>query len=315
MVQARPETVQSLKTGSRFTLHHLLETGPVLATGAAIGDSIAQGTACVIRSAADIEKFRDGAILVTEMTDPDWVPIMKRAAGIVTDHGGPTSHAAIVSRELGVPAVVGTGNATGVLAEGQAVTLSCAEGDQGRVYAGSARVRNRGRGPGRAAGDAHQSHGQHRQPRGRLPVVAAARGRRRAGPDGVHHQRPDPGPSDGAGPSGAGHGPAGGGADPGADARLRRPTGLLRGRPGAGHREDRRAVPPEPGDRAAQRLQDQRVRAPGGRFSLRGGRGEPHAGVPRRLALLRRAVPGGVRARMPGPEAGPGGASASATSS
>ena len=137
MVQARPETVQSLKSGSRFTLHHLLETGAVLATGAAIGDSIAQGTACVIRSAADIEKFRDGAILVTEMTDPDWVPIMKRAAGIVTDHGGPTSHAAIVSRELGVPAVVGTGNATGVLAEGLAVTLSCAEGDQGRVYAGT----------------------------------------------------------------------------------------------------------------------------------------------------------------------------------
>ncbi|MDQ0754484.1 phosphoenolpyruvate synthase [Arthrobacter sp. B3I4] len=137
MVQARPETVQSLKTGSRFTLHHLRETGAVLVTGAAIGDSIAQGTACVIRSAADIETFRDGAILVTEMTDPDWVPIMKRAAGIVTDRGGPTSHAAIVSRELGVPAVVGTGNATGVLLENQAVTLSCAEGDLGRVYAGS----------------------------------------------------------------------------------------------------------------------------------------------------------------------------------
>lgn len=137
MVQARPETVQSQKTGSRFTLHHLLETGTVLARGAAIGDSIAQGTACVIRSAADIENFRDGAILVTEMTDPDWVPIMKRAAGIVTDHGGPTSHAAIVSRELGVPAVVGTGNATTVLAEGLAVTISCAEGDEGRVYRGS----------------------------------------------------------------------------------------------------------------------------------------------------------------------------------
>ncbi|KQN89175.1 phosphoenolpyruvate synthase [Arthrobacter sp. Leaf69] len=137
MVQARPETVQSQKSGSRFTLHHLRETGTVLASGAAIGDSIAQGTACVIRSAADIENFRDGAILVTEMTDPDWVPVMKRAAGIVTDHGGPTSHAAIVSRELGVPAVVGTGNATTVLAEGLAVTISCAEGDEGRVYEGS----------------------------------------------------------------------------------------------------------------------------------------------------------------------------------
>ncbi|MBP1137974.1 pyruvate,water dikinase [Arthrobacter sp. PvP023] len=137
MVQARPETVQARKSGTRFTIHHLRGTGKVLASGAAIGDSIAQGTACVIRSTRDIDSFRDGAILVTEMTDPDWVPVMKRASGIVTDHGGTTSHAAIVSRELGVPAVVGTGNGTSVLGEGQAVTLSCAEGDQGRVYEGT----------------------------------------------------------------------------------------------------------------------------------------------------------------------------------
>ncbi|QCO96689.1 phosphoenolpyruvate synthase [Arthrobacter sp. 24S4-2] len=137
MVQARPETVQALKSGTRFTIHHLRGTGKVLASGAAIGDSIAQGTACVIRDTRDIDTFRDGAILVTEMTDPDWVPVMKRASGIVTDHGGTTSHAAIVSRELGVPAVVGTGNGTSVLGEGQAVTLSCAEGDLGKVYDGT----------------------------------------------------------------------------------------------------------------------------------------------------------------------------------
>lgn len=137
MVQARPETVQALKSGTRFTIHHLRGTGKILASGAAIGDSIAQGTACVIRDTRDIDTFRDGAILVTEMTDPDWVPVMKRASGIVTDHGGTTSHAAIVSRELGVPAVVGTGNGTSVLGEGQAVTLSCAEGDLGRVYEGT----------------------------------------------------------------------------------------------------------------------------------------------------------------------------------
>ena len=95
MVQARPETVQSQKTGSRFTLHHLLETGTVLARGAAIGESIAQGTACVIRSAADIENFRDGAILVTEMTDPDWVPIMKRAPA-----SSPTTAAPPATRPL-----------------------------------------------------------------------------------------------------------------------------------------------------------------------------------------------------------------------
>lgn len=137
MVQARPETVQALKSASRFTIHHLREKGKLLVSGAAIGDSIAQGTACVIRNSADIENFRDGAILVTEMTDPDWVPVMKRASGIVTDHGGTTSHAAIVSRELGVPAVVGTGNGTSLLSERQPITLSCAEGDQGRVYEGT----------------------------------------------------------------------------------------------------------------------------------------------------------------------------------
>ncbi|HEY8914647.1 phosphoenolpyruvate synthase [Lacisediminihabitans sp.] len=137
MVQARPETVQSRKSGTRFTIHRLTETGTVLVSGAAIGDSIASAPACVIRNPADIESFQDGAILVTEMTDPDWVPIMMRAAGIVTDHGGPTSHAAIISRELGVPAVVGTGNATDAIRDGQTITLSCAEGDQGHVYDGA----------------------------------------------------------------------------------------------------------------------------------------------------------------------------------
>ncbi|GER23449.1 hypothetical protein NCCP1664_19450 [Zafaria cholistanensis] len=102
-----------------------------------MGESIAVGGACLVRSPADLASFRDGAILVAEMTDPDWVPVMRRAAGIVTDHGGPTSHAAIVSRELGVPAVVGTGNGTALLADGDTITLSCAEGEQGRVYAGA----------------------------------------------------------------------------------------------------------------------------------------------------------------------------------
>lgn len=137
MVQARPETVQARKTGTRFTTHHLTQEGTLLLSGAAIGDAIATGSACVIRDPADIENFRDGAILVTEMTDPDWVPIMTRASGIVTDHGGTTSHAAIVSRELGIPAVVGTSTATEVLKEGQDITLSCAEGDQGHIYEGT----------------------------------------------------------------------------------------------------------------------------------------------------------------------------------
>jgi pyruvate,water dikinase len=137
MVQARPETVQARKSSTRFTVQRLLETGTLLATGSAVGDTIAHGDACVIRTTADIGRFRDGAVLVTEMTDPDWVPVMQRAAAIVTDHGGPTSHAAIVSRELGVPAVVGTGTATSVLSEGKSVTVSCAEGEEGHVYEGT----------------------------------------------------------------------------------------------------------------------------------------------------------------------------------
>lgn len=137
LVQARPETVQARKSSTRFTVQRLLGTGALLATGSAIGDAVAHGDACVIRSTADIGRFRDGAVLVTEMTDPDWVPVMQRAAAIVTDHGGPTSHAAIVSRELGVPAVVGTGTATSVLTEGAPLTVSCAEGEEGHVYEGT----------------------------------------------------------------------------------------------------------------------------------------------------------------------------------
>lgn len=136
MVQARPETVQSARGAGTLKTYRLKARGKALLAGAAIGEAIAAGTACVIRGAADIERFRDGAILVTEMTDPDWVPIMKRAAGIITDHGGTTSHAAIVSRELGVPAIVGTGRGTALLQDGQALTLSCAEGEQGVVYEG-----------------------------------------------------------------------------------------------------------------------------------------------------------------------------------
>jgi pyruvate,water dikinase len=137
MVQARPETVQAVRSTTKFLVHRLTQTGPVLASGPAIGDSIAQGIACVIKSPADIGKFRDGSILVTEMTDPDWVSIMTRASGIITNHGGPTSHAAIVSRELGIPAVVGTISGTEAIADGHAITLSCAEGDQGHVYDGT----------------------------------------------------------------------------------------------------------------------------------------------------------------------------------
>ncbi len=138
IVQARPETVQARRGAGVFKSYTINNKGKVLAKGLSIGDAVASGQVCLIESVRDIDQFVDGSILVTQTTDPDWVPIMKRAAAIVTDHGGRTSHAAIVSRELGLPAVVGTGNATELLHTGQEVTISCAEGDEGFVYEGIA---------------------------------------------------------------------------------------------------------------------------------------------------------------------------------
>ena len=136
VVQARPETVQSRQAEGVLRTYRLTDTSERLVTGLSIGQSIATGAVCVIDSPSEIDQFEEGAILVTEMTDPDWGPILNKAAGIVTDRGGRTSHAAIVSRELGIPAVIGTGTATSVLSDGQEVTLSCVEGDEGYVYAG-----------------------------------------------------------------------------------------------------------------------------------------------------------------------------------
>lgn len=138
IVQARPETVQARRAAGVFRSYSIEKKGRTLVKGLAIGDAVVSGEVCLIESAADIDKFVDGSILVTSTTDPDWVPIMKRAAAIVTDHGGRTSHAAIVSRELGLPAIVGTADATRVLNTGQEITVSCAEGDEAFVYEGKA---------------------------------------------------------------------------------------------------------------------------------------------------------------------------------
>lgn len=137
IVQARPETVRSAATGA-FRSYRIGAHGRELLRGLSIGEAVVAGTVCAIESARDIDRFVDGAVLVTANTDPDWVPVMKRAAAIVTDHGGRTSHAAIVSRELGLPAIVGAGNATALLRDGQPVTVSCAEGEEGIVYEGTA---------------------------------------------------------------------------------------------------------------------------------------------------------------------------------
>lgn len=136
IVQARPETVQSQKEAATMKSFSLKERGERLAEGLAIGEAIAAGKVQKIRNVENIARFQEGSILVTEMTDPDWVPIMKKAAGIVTEHGGRTSHAAIVSRELGIPAIVGATHVLDRLEDGQEVTMSCAEGDTGYVYKG-----------------------------------------------------------------------------------------------------------------------------------------------------------------------------------
>ena len=136
IVQARPETVHSQKSAPRISLYKLRGKGPVLVAGKSVGSGIGAGAVRVVRGAADLPDFKPGEVLVAEMTDPDWEPVLKRAAAIVTDQGGRTCHAAIISREMGIPCVVGTQRATAVLATGTEVTVSCAEGDEGRVYAG-----------------------------------------------------------------------------------------------------------------------------------------------------------------------------------
>ncbi|MBN2479637.1 MAG: phosphoenolpyruvate synthase [Parachlamydiales bacterium] len=136
IVQARPETVQATKGKETFSTFSLKSKGKKIVTGLAIGEAIATGKAQVIKSVNEIDKFKEGSILITKTTSPDWVPIMKKAKGIVTDHGGRTSHAAIVSRELNVPAIVGTDNATKIIQDNQAITISCAEGTEGNVYDG-----------------------------------------------------------------------------------------------------------------------------------------------------------------------------------
>jgi len=136
IVQARPETVKSRQNRNVLRTWQLKEHGAVLAVGRAVGEAIGQGSARVIVDVGDIGQFEAGEVLITDRTDPDWEPIMKQAAAIVTNQGGRTCHAAIIARELGIPAVVGTGDGTSRIETGQPLTVSCAEGEEGHVYAG-----------------------------------------------------------------------------------------------------------------------------------------------------------------------------------
>jgi pyruvate,water dikinase len=136
VVQARPETIHSQKDANSYENYMLIESGDLVATGTAVGTKIGQGVANVIQSTLEMDKFKEGQVLVTSMTDPDWEPVMKIASAIVTNKGGRTCHAAIVSRELGIPCVIGTGNGDELIKSGQDITVSCCEGETGYVYKG-----------------------------------------------------------------------------------------------------------------------------------------------------------------------------------
>ncbi|HMU16147.1 MAG TPA: phosphoenolpyruvate synthase, partial [Thauera aminoaromatica] len=136
ILQARPETVKSQDSGLVMEKYRLKQYGKALTHGRAIGQKIGAGTVRIVGDASEMNRVQAGDILVTDMTDPNWEPVMKRASAIVTNRGGRTCHAAIIARELGIPAIVGCGNATDVLHEGESVTVSCAEGDTGYVYRG-----------------------------------------------------------------------------------------------------------------------------------------------------------------------------------
>ncbi len=137
IVQARPETVQSQKNKNIVEDYEMVKKGPIITTGQSVGSKVGSGTANIITNVKDINKLKKGEVLVTEMTDPDWEPIMKIASAIVTEKGGRTCHAAIISRELGVPCIVGTNDATKKIKSGEKITVSCADGEKGFVYKGT----------------------------------------------------------------------------------------------------------------------------------------------------------------------------------
>ena len=141
IVQARPETVRARESVNDYEVYRLVTRGALLASGKSVGRKIAAGRARVIHKVADMQQLQAGEVLVTDMTDPDWEPAMKIASAVVTNRGGRTCHAAIIAREIGIPAVVGCGNATQVIADSVEVTVSCAEGDAGFVYAGTQEYR------------------------------------------------------------------------------------------------------------------------------------------------------------------------------
>ncbi len=305
ILQARPETVQSRQTGSTLRRFRMDERGPVIVEGRAIGQKIGAGAVRVLESIDAMHDFQAGEVLVADMTDPDWEPIMKRASAIVTNRGGRTCHAAIIARELGIPAVVGSGSATRTLTDGQDVTVSCAEGDTGFVYEGlreftvtETELDDMPELPVKLmmnVGTPEQAFEFSRCP----TRASASRG---SSSSSTARSASIPGPArarrPGARPQGR---------DRGAHRRVCRPARVLRTARRRGRRDDRSRLRPRAGHRADVGLQVERVCRPARRRALRAARGEPHDRLPRRRAVslgrLRRVLRDGVRS----PEVRPGG--------
>ncbi len=298
IVQARPETVKSRTQANVMERYLLKETGTVLVEGRAIGQRIGAGKVRIIKDVSEMDKVQPGDVLVSDMTDPDWEPVMKRASAIVTNRGGRTCHAAIIARELGIPAVVGCGNATQLLKDGQGVTVSCAEGDTGFIFEGElgfdikknsvdampelpfkimmnvgnpdrafdfAQLPNAGVGLARLEFIINRMIGVH--PKALLNY------------DGLPQDIKDS-----------------------VDKRIAGyddPVGFYVEKLVEGISTLAAAFWPKKGHRAPVGLQVQRIRQPDRRQAVRAGRREPDAGLPRRLALHQRIVPRLLRTRMP----------------
>ena len=303
IVQARPETVASRRAPQAFETYALKASGRVLATGRAVGEKIAAGRTRIIKSARDLATFRPGEVLVAPATSPDWEPVMKVASAIVTERGGRTCHAAIVARELGVPAVVGADRATKTLKSGSQVTVSCADGEVGKVYEGrlafevnrvaapeiahmrtaimlnlgnpelafhTAMLPNQGVGLARMEFIISEHIGVHP-----MALVDVKRGEIAEGPR-RHRQ---------------------------SDATLCEARGFLRRAVGGRDRHHRGGILSEAGDRAAFRLQDQRICKSDRRRGFRAEGGQSDARISRRGALRPSGLCGRICARMRGARA------------
>ena len=279
ILQARPETVHSRvgRVVQRFTLRG---RSKVITEGRSIGGRIGSGRARVIRDATGMAQVQAGDVLVADMTDPDWEPVMKRAAAIVTNRGGRTCHAAIIARELGVPAVVGCGNATQLIRDGQEITVSCAEGDTGYIYEGLLDFEQQQIAHDTMPGGAGADHDERRQSRPCLCLCRPAAPGRWSGATGIHHQSHDRRAS--ARAARVREPGSGRQADhPPAHRGLCRSGELLCRSPERRRGADRRRLCAGAGDRAALRLQVERIRESYRRSALRAARGESDARIPR----------------------------------